>query len=313
MDIRASDIKLRQLQYFLAVADNLHFTNAATQLAVTQPTLSHQIRELEHRLGCQLFDRIGRSVRLTQAGALLRTYATRSISQLDAGRAAIAELEGLVRGNLKIGVIQSFSRTLFPPLLGRFISKYPSIRVQVDEMTAPEIEAALTAGRLDLGIAFAPSLDPETELEPVLDERLLLVVPAAHPFARKRFVRMRDLDKQRMALLNSSYSTRHLIDGYLQKAGADPNVICETNSMQIMLGAVTRSGLVTIIPERAITSRRRSDIRILPLRDPTPMRTSALMWPRDAFRTRAARTFGEMVRDRFLRPGLPATGQHDPA
>ena len=179
-------------------------------------------------------------------------------------------------------------------------------------MTAPEIEKALTAGLLDLGIAFAPSLDPETDLEPVLEEQLLLVVPATHPFARKRFVRMVELDQQRMALLNADYSTRHLIDGYLKKAGAIPNVICETNSIQIMLGAVTRSGLATIIPERAITTRRRGDIRVLPLRDPTPMRTSALLWPRYAFRTSAARTFAGMVRDRFLRPTQAPTSPRAP-
>ena len=102
MEKWASDIKLRQLQYFLAVANSLHFTKAASQLAVTQPTLSHQIRELEQRLGCQLFDRIGRSVRLTEAGSLFRTYAN-SLDQparrgpcrdVGAGRTSYGEISG---------------------------------------------------------------------------------------------------------------------------------------------------------------------------------------------------------------------------
>src|SRR4051794_33232791 len=112
-----SALKLRQLQYFLAVADQLHFTKAAQQLAVTQPTLSHQIAELEAHLSTTLFERTGKSVRLTEAGELFQGHAKRAVQQLDAGIIALAELEGMLRGNLRIGVIQSFCRNLLPPIL----------------------------------------------------------------------------------------------------------------------------------------------------------------------------------------------------
>jgi LysR family cyn operon transcriptional activator len=293
-------IKLRQLQYFLAVAETLKFTRAAEKLFVTQPTLSHQIAQLENQVGTPLFDRIGKSVRLTEAGKLFKTYAARAIKELEAGQTALAELDGLVRGTLTIGVIQSFSRTLLPPILGEFLGDYPNIRLRVEEMTATAIEHGLSEGALDLGIAFAPSVMEETEVDPILEERLLLVVGLDHPLARRRTVRLAALDGQPMALLGTDFSTRLLIDRYFAEAGAQPDVVCQTNSIEVMLGAVMQSRLATIIPERALSGDKTRNIRVLTVRSPTLVRTSALLWPRHSFRTIAARTFARMVRDRIL-------------
>jgi LysR family transcriptional regulator, cyn operon transcriptional activator len=293
-------VKLRQLQYFLAAAETLQFTKAAEQLFITQPTLSHQIAQLEGTIGMPLFDRIGKSVRLTEAGRLFKTYAARALKELEAGQTALAELDGLVRGTLIIGVIQSFSRTLLPPVLGEFLGRYPNIRLRVEEMTAPGIEHRLVEGALDLGIAFAPSMMEDTEVEPILEERLLLVVGRDHPLAQRRTVRLAELDRRPMALLGAEFSTRRLIDRYFAEAGAQPDVICETNSIEVMLGAVMQSRLATIIPEKALSGDKGANIRVLPLGSPTPVRTSALLWPRHRFRTLAARTFAGMIRERIL-------------
>src|SRR4051812_9394432 len=167
-------IKLRQLQYFLAAADTLHFSKAAEQVFVTQPTLSHQIAELETHVGTPLFDRSGKAVRLTEAGRLFALHAARALRELESGWTELRELEGLQRGELNIGTSQSFLRKLFPPVLGEFMNRYPNVRLEIQEMTATEIERRLAAGSLDLGIAFAPSVLEDTELEPILEERLLL-------------------------------------------------------------------------------------------------------------------------------------------
>src|SRR4051812_13647560 len=95
-------IELRHLRYFLAVAESSHFTRAATQLHVTQPTLSHQIRKLEGQLDLALFDRIGRRIRLTAAGELLLPHAQRVIRELHAAQSALGELRGLKRGKLAV-------------------------------------------------------------------------------------------------------------------------------------------------------------------------------------------------------------------
>jgi LysR family cyn operon transcriptional activator len=295
----ASVITLRQLQYFLAAADTLHFTKAAERLSVTQPTLSHQIAQLEAHLGGPLFDRVGKQVRLTESGALLKTYADRAIRELEAGRLALSELEGMIRGDLRIGVIQSFSRTLLPSILGGFIMTYPGIRLNIRELTGFEIEQGLAAGTLDLGIAFAPTVLDSAEVEPVLEERLLLVVGPENEFARRKWVRLSELDGKSVVLLGKEFLTRRLIDKYLEEVGARPNIVCETNSMEIMLGAIAESGICTIVPEHGLRSGD-ARYRAIPLREPTPVRTSALLWPKHSFRSASARTFGQMMRDRFL-------------
>lgn len=292
-----SSIKLRQLEYFLAVARTLHFSNAATALFVTQPTLSHQIAELEAQIGTPLFNRSGKSVRLTEAGEMFRAFAMRALTELDAGRHALDELAGLQRGSLRIGVSQSFVRKLLPPIMGDFTSHYPAIALSVTEMTAGEIEHGLADSIIDVGIAFAPAMLDDTELEPLIEERLMLVMRAAHPLARRDRVPMRELDGVRMASLSKTYSTRVMIDGYLRTAGAAPLIACETNSIAVMLGIVATSDVVAIIPEGAILPA--ADIAIVPLVDPTPVRVSALLWSRHSFRSNAARAFADLLRARF--------------
>ena len=294
-----SSVTLRQIQYFLVAAETLHFTKAAQRLSVTQPTLSHQIAELEAQLGGPLFDRVGRKVRLTESGALLKIYADRAVRELEAGRHALSELEGMIRGDLRIGAIQSFSRTLLPSILGDFITKYPGIRLNIRELTGFEIEQGLAAGTLDLGIAFSPTVLDSAEVEPILEERLLLVVGRKNEFAKRKWVRLSELNGKSLVLLATEFLTRRLIDSYLEKVSARPNIICETNSMEVMLGAITESGVCTIVPEHGLRSGDER-YRAIPLREPTPVRTSALLWPKHSFRSASARTFGQMMRDRFL-------------
>ena len=269
-------------------------------MSVTQPTLSHQIAELEEQIGTPLFDRLGKTVRLTAAGDLFKHHVETALKALNAGRVALDELDGLVRGSIHIGVIQSFSRTLLAPTLSAFILAHPSIRLSVDEMTAEDIERNLAEGSLNLGIAFAPARMEDTVVEPVLEERLLLVVAPTHGLARTTTMPMSRLDGVRMAMLKPEYTTRQIIDRYLLNAGCTPDVVCETNSVEVILGAVSGGALAALIPERALSHAQRRQLRLVRLTDPSPVRTSALLWPRHAFRSRAALVFGQMIRDRFL-------------
>lgn len=291
-------IKLRQLEYFLAVAQTLHFSKAAEQVFVTQPTLSHQIAELETHVGMPLFDRAGKAVRLTEAGRLFAIHASRALKELESGWTELRELEGLQRGDLNIGASQSFVRKLFPPLLGEFMNQYPAIRLNIQEMTATEIERRLAAGPLDLGIAFAPSVLEDTELEPILEERLLLVVGPTHPFAELDRIELKQLDNQPMVFYTKEFTTRQLVSRYFETAGAHLNLVCETNSIEVMLGVVRQTQVATILPEGTIA--RGSDVRVLPIVEPELVRVSALLWSRHSFRSFAARTFAAMVRQHFL-------------
>lgn len=299
MSNASGDLKLRQIEAFLAVAQTLSFTRAAERSGSTQPTVSHQIAELERRLGIQLFDRVGKSVRLTEAGTLFQGFAMRATKQIEDAFVALAELEGLARGTLRLGVIQSLSHTLLPPPLGEFLLLHPGVNVSVTELSARDIEAGLASGRFDLGIAFAPALQEETELEPILEEEMVLVVRKGHPLGEFSSISTARLTGVRMALLDSSYSTRRLIDRYFEEAGARPEIAFTTSAMSVMLAIAEESDLATIVPWSGFIPDQHPTLRTIRLTDPTPTRTSALLWPRHTFRRAAARAFVALLRKRF--------------
>src|SRR5271155_4734082 len=128
-------MELRHLRYFLAVANTLHFRRAAEALDVSQPTLSQQIQQLEKELGTTLFDRIGKRVGLTVAGETFRHHAQRVLHELDEAQVALLELEGLKRGKLHVGAVQTLNTYLIPPIIARFATLHPEVFLNVEELT----------------------------------------------------------------------------------------------------------------------------------------------------------------------------------
>ena len=130
----------RHINYFLAVAEHGSFTRAASALHVSQPALSQQIRQLEESLGVPLFDRSGRTIRLTDAGEVWRQYASRALQELGAGKRAIHDVADLTRGSLRIAVTPTFTSYFIGPLMADFYARYPGITLQLQEMSQEKIE-----------------------------------------------------------------------------------------------------------------------------------------------------------------------------
>jgi len=122
-------MELRHLRYFLAIAETASFTRAAERLRLTQPTLSHQIKQLEQELGAPLFDRMGLKVRLTAKGKVLKSYAEQALNVIESGLTAVSDLDGLVHGELHVGVFHSFATSLLPQTLAQFIQSHPGVHV----------------------------------------------------------------------------------------------------------------------------------------------------------------------------------------
>jgi len=176
--------------------------------------------------------------------------------------------------------------------------------VTVDELAADEIAHKLLDGALDLGIGYQPS-DPEhLWFEPLYTEELMLVVGLAHPLAQRKRVRMVELHRQRLVLLPQSFATRALLDECFRSCGAEPVLAAEMNTIAPMIALVARASLATILAQQAVPPR--SDIRVIPLESPTPVRTPGILWKRDARQTPAVRSFATGLRKialgRSLRP-----------
>ena len=292
--MNVNQIELRHLRYFLAVADTAHFTRAAARLHVTQPTLSHQIRQLEEQLDLQLFDRIGRRVKLTAAGETLLPHARKVLRDLEQAESALGELHGLKRGSLRVGIVQTVNACVIPEIVARFSEQHSGIRVECGEMAVAEIESDLEAGKLDLGISFLPPTRKGLSGEELFTEQLVAVVATNHKLAARRKLRMREVAALPLALLSPKYCTRQLIDCAFAEAAVTPDLRVEMNSVASILSTVRRTELVSLLPLLALC-RQDEGLKTIALTDPTPQRSIGLVWLEGANRRAAATAFAKVT------------------
>jgi LysR family cyn operon transcriptional activator len=289
-------VEARHLRYFLALADTLSFTRAAAELRLTQPTLSHQIKQLEGELGTRLFDRVGRTVRLTAPGEVFKQYAERALKEINSATAALAELEGLVQGSLAIGVFQSFNSSLLPPILAEFTAAYPGVKVSVRQMPTGEMEEELAQGDLDLGIAYVQPDSDRIVAEKLFDEPMMLVVSERHKYAGRRELHVKQLDGEELILLSAEFPSRQLLLDWFERTGCRPRVKIEVNSTDAILATVRCSTLATIQTARMASPF--SGLHCIPL-TPRLYRTVAILWRREGYRSAAARAAAEMIKKAY--------------
>lgn len=289
-------MEFRHLRYFLAVADALHFTKAAERLPVSQPALSAQIKQLEQEVGVPLFDRVGRSVQLTRAGSIFREHARRALREMELAQVAIAEEEGLQRGTLTVGVVQTVNAYLIPDIVGRFSTLYPLVSLKLDELSGPDIEAGVRSGSLEVGIGFVPVASERVESQVLFEEDFVLITSPRHHLAQRRQLSLSALAKELLILLPDMFCTRRLVDTSFEQAGVQPKIIVEMNSIEGILATVRTSNLATILPRLSLGLARNHALRGIPLKNPTPRRGVGLLWKKGGYRSGAAKALTDQVR-----------------
>lgn len=285
----------RHIQYFLAVAEHLSFTKAAAALHVSQPALSQQVRQLEESLGAQLFDRSGRTTRLTDAGDVYLLYARRAYQELQEAKRAIHDVSDLSRGSLRVAVTPTFTTYLVGPLIEAFHCKHPKIFVTLKEVSQERIEELLLAGELDVGIAFDEIHAPDIEAIPLLNETLALVMNSKHPLAGQRSITSQGLSAESLVLLSTAFATREQIDRYCRTYGIRPKVQMEANALGAVIEIVRRTNLSTLLPARIALAH--DDLVAITLEPERLQRRAVLMRRRDAFLSAAVRAFIELARE----------------
>src|SRR6266480_2697485 len=179
-------MELHQLRYFCAVAETGSFSRAAEHSHVSQPSLSQQILKLEDELGARLFDRLGRSVRLTELGKTFLPRARAVLRELEAAKGDVVEGKEFIGGSITVGVIPTVAPYFLPPVLTSFAKKFPQARLTVVEEITPVLLDRLRAGTIDLALLALPIRGHEFEAFPLLTEPLYAVLPQKHPMARRR-------------------------------------------------------------------------------------------------------------------------------
>lgn len=287
-------MELRHLRYFVTLAETRSFTRAAERLGISQPTLSHQVKQLEALLGTVLFDRLARSADLTAAGRVFKPFCERILKELDAGVLAVSELEGLMRGTLQMAVFHSFSTSLLGPVLSQFAAQYPGVHVVARLLPRVEMERDLVEGKLDLAVAYASDNNEHIVAEKLFEEELVLVVGSTHPLASRTKVPMHALADLPLVLLTQEFGARQLIGRFFDTTGVTPHIVLEMNAIEPILSTVQNAPLASVLSAGAVG--KTAGIRAIRLVDPTPRRFAAILWRREGHRTAAATRMADMIR-----------------
>jgi len=244
------------VRYLKAVADHGSFTRAAAALHVSQPALSQQIRELDERMGVQLLDRSGRTVRPTDVGEAYLRHVRRALDELEVGGRAIRDVQDLSSGALRLGFTPSFAIYLLGPLIRRYRDRFPGVVLTITGMAQKEMELALDADALDVGLAFSDILTEHAQWLPLYTERLSLIVGQGHPAANcDREIDAAALVAEPLVLLGPTFATRGMVDSYLRRNGVHPHVAVEANSLPAIVEIVRPAGLATILPQTVAQGR----------------------------------------------------------
>ena len=292
----ADQLDLRDLRYFETIAEAGHVGRAAKKLHRTQPALTGAVRRLEAILGTPLFERVGRGIRLTTAGAALqvRARALRVASE-DAIR-EIGELGKGLAGLVRVGAVPTVARFLLPELCRELLKEAPGVTFRTVIGHDPVLRAALRAGDLDVIVSFSGRADDDLVSHAILEDECVVVASRAHPVFRRK-PRMHDLPAYRWVLAAQGVATREWLDhAFTSRRLAAPSVQIETNLILLLPALIERSNLLSFISRRHLG--RGSELREVALRETTMRRRFAVSYRKESYLSPAAGRCVEMLRSR---------------
>jgi LysR family hydrogen peroxide-inducible transcriptional activator len=288
-------MELHQLRYFCAVAETGSFSRAAEQSHVSQPSLSQQILKLEDELGARLFDRLGRSVRLTDLGKTFLPRARAVLRELEAARGEVVERKDSVSGPLGVGVIPTVAPYFLPARLTSFSHKFPQVRLTVIEEITPVLLERLRAGTVDVAILALPIRGHEFDASPLLTERLFAALPRKHKLSARRAISLKELGAEPFLLLRDGHCFRDTAVAACDRARMHPQIIFESGQFSSLLSMVGAGMGVSIVPEMAI--EKNSRCRYVRVADDQALRTIGAVVLRGRSLTRAQLSFLSHLHD----------------
>lgn len=241
----------RQLRYFVAVAEELHFARAAERLHMSQPPLSQQIRQLERQLGVQLFERTQRSVKMTAAGEVLLTQARVVLGRLET---AVELVQSAARGEaglLRLGYTAASAYSLVPAVIRAYKQRHPAVEVTLHEQLSPEQLMELSERRLDVGLVRPFAARPNLIAEKLVEEQLVLALPANHRLAEHQTIDVRQLEG--LALIGFSATAagyfHDMIEALLRNAGVTPRIVQRATQPHTVISLVSAGLGVAVVPD----------------------------------------------------------------
>jgi LysR family transcriptional regulator, hydrogen peroxide-inducible genes activator len=266
-------MELHQLRYLCAIADTGSFSRAAEHCHVAQPSLSQQISKLEDELGARLFDRLGRSIRLTDAGRTFLPHARAVLHHTELARNEVDGRRRDTRGAITVGVIPTIAPYFMPARIAAFTRKFPGAALRIVEETTEALVESLRTLALDVAILSLPLKHRDFEIVPLLTEPLFAALPPGHPRAAARTLALRDLRDDQFVLLRDSHCFRGVTLAACERARLAPRVAFESGQFASLLGMVAAGLGVTLVPQMALDPI--AGCRYVRISDPQASRTIA--------------------------------------
>jgi len=284
-------MELHQLRYFVAVADEGNFSRAAAKVRVAQPSLSQQIRKLEAEIGQPLFDRLPRSVVITEAGRCLLEYARQILASIGDARRCVDELKGKIAGDVAVGAIPTIAPYVLPELVVTFQEHYPDVTLHIVEDVTAGITRRVEAGELDIALASTCRPSPTLRRESIGNEPLLLLVPEGHALAKKTLAEFDDLKSQRFLLLHEMHCLSQQVHHLLESRRLHPEVALAGSQLSTIANMVAAGIGLSIVPQMMVKHHATPGCVSLPFAPPVPERELNLLYNPLRFQSKAAAAF----------------------
>jgi len=255
-------LDIQNIRAFLAVADTGSFSRAADKLFITQPAISKRISTLEESLDCQLFDRLGKSIQLTQAGEALIPSYQRILAEIDQTERIVSSLRTKVSGHLRFGTSHHIGLHRLPPVLRQYTRQFPDVELDIQFMDSEQAAALILKGSIELALITLPDeIEKPLTTIPVWTDPMEVVVAPDHPLSKQKTVTVRQLTEYGVLIQSHSTHTRNIIDDAL-KIDDDIRIIMESNYLET-IKAMIQNGLGWgVLPESMIDdSLHRINIR----------------------------------------------------
>lgn len=279
-------MKLRDLEYLVAVDEERHFHKAAERCFVSQPTLSGQLKKLEDELGVMLIERTRRQVAMTDVGAAVAQQARIILAEVKAVKEIVQSFDDPMAGELHVGLIPTLAPYLLPRIMPGIRKQYPKLKLWLHEYQTSVLLEQLRRAELDLLILALPvDTDKFTEIH-LFNEPFQLAVPKDEELAQQPMIALAELSKREMLLLEEGHCLRGQALDVCFMAGATENVGFHASSLETLRQMVAEGMGITLMPELAIPSRQSETdtIRYLPFTDPRPSRQIGMLYRKGSYR-----------------------------
>ncbi len=298
---------ITQLEYIVAVDTHRHFAKAAEKCFITQPTLSMQIQKLEEKLGSKIFDRSKQPVIPTEIGEEIIQQARIILNEVKKIDQLISDKQGILQGELKIGIIPTLAPYLLPLFLQPFLKKYPDVIIKVKEMTTDIIVEKLKTGRIDAGLLVTPLQEPSITEYPLFYEELVAYVSKKNAAFKKTYVLADDIDLKELWLLEEGHCFRSQIINLCElkkQTKEKSNFEYEAGSVETLRKMVELNNGVTILPELATLDFSTKQLNMIRhFKSPAPVREVSLVTHRDYMKKKLIDVLKQQIID-ILPPKL---------